>query len=447
MVKYSQDGAFIKAWGRKGTAPGEFDLPHSIAIDSQGRVFVGDRSNARIQIFDQDGNFLEAWDQFGMVSGIYISDDDVVYVADYQQHEALLVGNARDGSITSRIEPVIAEGIMADRHGSIFAGEVRGNMLRKFARKGQNRSAASDAWTAPSTPWGDPDLQGIWDFRTITPMERPPELAGKPVLTAEEAASFEARENRRLNRDLVDPETGGAIYPPASEGGVVPYNEFWYDRGTSLVEDRRTSLIVDPADGRIPPLTAEAEQRTAARSEYQRDHPADSWEDRSLGDRCIVGFNAGPPMVPSAYNNNVQLLQIPGYVVILNEMVHNARIVRLDGSPHGTIPQWAGDSRGYWEGATLVVETSNFNGQPSFRGSSGSLSVVERFTRVSPGAIRYEFTVEDPETWTRPWTAVVPMRETPDPMFEYACHEGNYSMAGILGGARAEERAAAGAAR
>ena len=448
VVKYSQDGAFIKAWGRKGTAPGEFDLPHSIAIDSQGRVFVGDRSNARIQIFDQDGNFLEEWDQFGMVSGIYISDDDVVYVADYQQHEALLVGNARDGSITSRIEPVIAEGIMVDKHGSIFAGEVRGNMLRKFARKsGQTRSATSAGWTAPSTPWGDPDLQGIWDFRTITPMERPAELAGKPVLTAEEAASFEVRENRRLNRDLVDPETGGAIYPPASEGGVVPYNEFWYDRGTSLVEDRRTSLIVDPADGRIPPLTAEAAERAAARREYQRDHPADSWEDRSLGDRCMVGFNAGPPMVPSAYNNNVQLLQTPGYVVILNEMVHNARIVRLDGSPHGSIRQWVGDSRGYWEDTTLVVETRNFNAQPSFRGSSGSLSVVERFTRVGAGAIRYEFTVEDPETWTRPWTAVVPLRETPDPMFEYACHEGNYSMAGILGGARAEERAAAGAAR
>ena len=227
----------------------------------------------------------------------------------------------------------------------------------------------------------------------------------------------------------------------------MPYNEFWYDRGTSLVEDRRTSLIVDPADGRIPPLTAEAAERAAARREYQRDHPADSWEDRSLGDRCMVGFNAGPPMVPSAYNNNVQLLQTPGYVVILNEMVHNARIVRLDGSPHGSIRQWVGDSRGYWEDTTLVVETRNFNAQPSFRGSSGSLSVVERFTRVGSGAVRYEFTGEDPETWTRPWTAVVPMRETPDPMFEYACHEGNYSMAGILGGARAEERAAAGAAR
>ena len=312
------------------------------------------------------------------------------------------------------------------------------------AAAGQSRTAASDGWTAPATPWGDPDLQGIWDFRTITPMERPAELAGKAVLTAEEAADFEARENRRLNRDLVDPEVGGAIYPPESEGGVVPYNEFWYDRGNALVEDRRTSLIVDPPDGRIPPLTAEAAARTAARSEYLRDHPADSWHDRSLGDRCILGFNAGPPMVPSAYNNNVQLLQTPDHVVLLNEMVHNARIVPLDGRPHGTIRQWVGDSRAHWEDATLVVETRGFGDLVGFRGgATASLQVVERFTLVGADTLRYEFTLEDPETWTRPWTAVVPMKRTPGPMFEYACHEGNYAMDGILAGARAEERAMA----
>ena len=309
---------------------------------------------------------------------------------------------------------------------------------------GQSRTAASDGWTAPVTPWGDPDLQGIWDFRTITPMERPAELAGKAVLTPEEAADFEVRENRRLNRDLVDPEVGGAIYPPASEGGVVPYNEFWYDRGNSLVEDRRTSLIVDPPDGRIPPLTAEAAARSAARSEYLREHPADSWHDRSLGDRCILGFNAGPPMVPSAYNNNVQLLQTPDHVVILNEMVHNARIVPLDGRPHGTIRQWVGDSRAHWEDATLVVETRGFGDLVGFRGgATANLRVAERFTLVGADSLRYEFTLEDSETWTRPWTAVVPMKRTPGPMFEYACHEGNYAMEGILGGARAEERAAA----
>ena len=307
----------------------------------------------------------------------------------------------------------------------------------------QAQSTAVGTSTPPQTPWGHPDLQGIWDFRTITPLERPDQFAGKQILTAAEAANFEAQENRRLNRDLVDPKRGGAIYPPASEGGVVPYNEFWYDRGTTLVEDKRTSLIVDPPDGRISPLTAEAEKRAAARRDYQRDHPADSWEDRSLGDRCIVGFNAGPPMVPGAYNNNVQLFQTPDYVVILNEMVHNARIVPLDGRPHGTIPQWVGDSRGHWEDTTLVVETTNLSEKSSFRGSSANVHLVERFTRVSPDTIRYEFTVADPATWTRPWTAAVPMTKTEGPMFEYACHEGNYAMAGILSGARAEERAAA----
>ena len=308
---------------------------------------------------------------------------------------------------------------------------------------GQTRPATSGNWTAPSTPWGDPDLQGIWDFRTITPMERPSEFAGKQVLTDEEAANFESQENRRLNRDLIDPTKGGALYPPESAGGVVPYNEFWYDRGTTLVEDRRTSLIVDPPDGRIPPLTAEAEKRAVARRAYRRDHPADSWEDRSVGDRCIVGFNAGPPIVPAAYNNNVQLFQTPDSVVILNEMVHNARIVRLDGHPHGTIRQWVGDSRGHWEGKTLVVETTNLSEQSSFRGSSANLHLIERFTRISPDTITYEFTVEDPETWTRPWTAAVPMTKTQGPMFEYACHEGNYAMEGILSGARADERAGA----
>ena len=304
------------------------------------------------------------------------------------------------------------------------------------------QSATAPA-AGPRTPWGTPDLQGIWDFRTITPLERPSDLAGKQVLTNEEAAKFEEQENRRLNRDLVDPKKGGAIYPPESEGGVVPYNEFWYDRGTTLVADKRTSLIVDPSDGRIPPLTAEAEKRAAARREYRRDHPADSWEDRSLAERCILGFNAGPPIVPGAYNNNVQLFQTPHYVVILHEMIHHARIVPLDGRPHGTIRQWVGDSRGHWEDETLVVETTNFRKKSSFRGSSANLHVVERFTRVSPDTIGYEFTVEDSETWTRPWTAAVPMTKTEGPMFEYACHEGNYAMEGILSGARAEERAAA----
>ena len=319
-------------------------------------------------------------------------------------------------------------------------------VLIPIAVAGQTRSATSSGATPPVTTWGDPDLQGIWDFRTITPMERPSQFAGKEVLTDEEAASFEQEENLRLNRDLIDPELGGLNYLPQSQGGVVPYNEFWYDRGTALVEDKRTSLIVSPPDGRIPPLTAEAQQRATARREYRSAHLADSWEDRSIGDRCVVGFNAGPPMVPSAYNNNVQLFQTTDYVVILNEMIHNARIVPLDGRPHGTIRQWVGDSRGHWEDQTLVVETTNLNENSGFRGSSPGVRVVERFTRVSADTLSYEFTLDDPETWTAPWTALVPMTKTEGPMFEYACHEGNYSMEGILGGARAQERAAGAAA-
>jgi len=312
--------------------------------------------------------------------------------------------------------------------------------LIPVAAAGQARSATSGDSSPPLTTWGDPDLQGVWDFRTITPMERPSQFADKAVLTDEEAAGFQREENRRLNRDLIDPEVGGLNYAPQSQGGVVPYNEFWYDRGTSLVEDKRTSLIVSPPNGKIPPLTTEAQERATTRRAYRSAHPADSWEDRSVGDRCIVGFNAGPPMVPSAYNNNVQLFQTADYVVILNEMVHNARIVSLDNRPHGTILQWVGDSRGHWEGDTLVVETTNLNEKSGFRGSSSTARVVERFTRITPDTLSYEFTLDDPKTWTAPWTAVVPMTKTEDPMFEYACHEGNYSMEGILGGARAQER-------
>src|SRR5882762_3430396 len=197
-------------------------------------------------------------------------------------------------------------------------------------------------WTPPRTSDGQPDLQGVWEFATITPMERPRELAGKQVLTAEEAAKFEVEHNRRENRDLIDPAKGGSQYPP---GAVIPYNEFWYDRGTKVIATRRTSLIVDPPDGRIPPLTPEAKRRQDAVAAAQREdqvpggHPhADSWEDRSVTDRCILGFNSGPPMIPSAYNNNLQIFQAPEYVVILNEMNHNARVIPLDGRPHLTQP-------------------------------------------------------------------------------------------------------------
>ena len=305
------------------------------------------------------------------------------------------------------------------------------------------------------TSWGDPDLQGIWDFRTITPLERPEDLTGQEFLTEEEAAAFAEAQTRRQNRDLIDSAQGGLNYAPEADGGVVPYNEFWYDRGTSVVSSRRTSLIIDPPDGRLPPLTPEGQRRADVQREIgreeQRGRPrADNPEDRDVGDRCIMGFNAGPPMVPSAYNNNVQLFQTSDYVVIFNEMVHNARIVPLDGRPHGTIPQWVGDSRGRWEGDTLVVDTTNFYGETSLNGSGPAMHLVERFTRVDADTVNYEIAVENPDIWTRPWTAAFPLMKLDDQvpqMFEYACHEGNYSMATILRGARLEEKAAEEAAR
>ena len=199
------------------------------------------------------------------------------------------------------------------------------------------------------------------------------------------------------------------------------------DRGHRSVGTRRTSLIVDPPNGRMPPRTAEAETRTEARRESRRGHPADSWLDLSAFDRCILGFNAGPPITPGGYNQNMQLFQTPDHVVLVTEMVHTARVVPLDGRAALTdgVPQWSGNSRGHWEGDTLVVETSNVNDKRRWRGSTKNMNLVERFTRVDADTLEYEFTVTDPETWTSSWTASIPMRRTDVPMYEYACHEGN----------------------
>ncbi len=294
---------------------------------------------------------------------------------------------------------------------------------------------STNTTTTPRTPWGQPDLQGIWDFRSITPLQRPEELADKEFLSAEEAASLEQKAADR-NAELWNApprrtETGG---------NVGAYNNFWMDRGTTGIETRRTSLIVDPANGRIPPLTAEAEKRTEARNAYRRDHPADSWEDRGLADRCM--FTTGLPIVPSAYNNNAHLFQTPDYVALLIEMTHTVRIIPLDKRPLGNILQFVGNSRGHWEDDTLVVETRGFHPLTSVRGSTPNARLLERFTRVSPNTLQYEFTVEDSETWTRPWTAQVLLTRADEPLYEYACHEGNYALAGILAGARAVEAAA-----
>lgn len=290
--------------------------------------------------------------------------------------------------------------------------------------------------TTLRTSWGHPDLQGIWDFATITPLERPKELAGKEVLSAEEAAEFEQKTLQQRNPDRRD---GGA---QADVGRA--YNQFWWDYGTKVVGSKRTSLIVDPPDGRVPALTPEGQKRADARNAV-RQRSAHGPEDRNLWERCILGGNTGPPMAPGPYNNLVQIFQTRNQVVILNEMINDARIVPLDGRPHlpANIRQWRGDSRGHWEGDTLVVDTTNFRDETNFRGASSRLHVVERFRRVDSDTLLYEFTVEDPLTWTKPWSAAIPMQKSEGPLFEYACHEGNYGMFNILTGARAEEKGAA----
>ena len=314
--------------------------------------------------------------------------------------------------------------------------------LASVSVAGQTQSTAGAASTSLRTAWGQPDLQGVWDFRTLTPMERPEELAEKQVLTAEEAAQFQ--EGRLVEIAALDDEVPADI--------VGNYNQFWFDRGTTVVETNRSSLVVDPPDGRIPPLTPAAQAQQAAMAEARKgvgghEPTPGGWLDdlgaNGLQVRCILGFNSGPPMTPSAYNNNVQLIQTQDQVVILNEMNHNARIVPLDGRPHlgPELRQWVGDSRGRWDGDTLVVETTNFLRETSFmRGASGpEMHLVERFTRVDADTLLYEVTVDDPATWTSPWTYSVPMMRNPDPIYEYACYEGNYAMETILAGARADE--------
>ena len=304
--------------------------------------------------------------------------------------------------------------------------------------------------TPPRTPWGQPDLQGIWDFRTITPLERPEELADKEFLTAKEAANLEQetvdRNEDLLNRPAQRTEVTESV-DRGEDGAPGFYNNFWLDQGTTTVGTRRTSLIVDPPDGRIPAVRPQVAARAELR-QILRDRQAHGPEDRGTSERCLLGFNSGPPMTPGGYNQNMQLFQTADHVVILNEMVHNARIIPLDGRSHlpAHLRQWAGDSRASWEGDTLVVETRNFLGEISLRGSSANLQLVERFTRLDADTLLYEFTVMDPTSWARPWTAQVPMTRTDDPLYEYACHEGNYSMESTLAGARAQEQAAAEAA-
>ena len=321
-------------------------------------------------------------------------------------------------------------------------------------------AAAQGAGAAepPRTPWGAPDLQGVWDFRSITPMERPDDQADQEFLSAEEAARLEQetleRNEELLSRPAQRTSTTESV-DQGENGAPGFYNNFWLDRGTTIVGTRRTSLVVDPANGKMPPLTTEEEARRAEDEERREgvgNHsptPGGWVEDlgaNGLQLRCITGFNSGPPMTPGGYNNNVQVFQTPDYVALLNEMNHNARIVPLDGRAHVDLAQWTGDSRGHWEGDTLVVETSRFLRETSFAsGRAGkNLRLVERFTRVSQDTLQYQAIVDDPTVWSTPWTYEVPMQWNDQPLYEYACHEGNYGLYNILAGARAQEAAEAG---
>jgi hypothetical protein len=298
-------------------------------------------------------------------------------------------------------------------------------------------AAKAEKWTPPRTAWGEPDLQGVWSYATITPLERPDNQAGKDVLSDEEVAALDK-----------EARTGADRRDGSAEADLArAYNAFWYDRGKS---DGRTSLIVDPPDGRLPSLTPEGRRRRAAIAEQSLAHPFDSVEDRPLQERCII-YHGVPPL-PSGYNNTYQIFQTPGYVAIVDENIHDVRGIPLDGRPHvgGNIRQWNGNSRGHWEDNTLVVETTNYSQKTTFRFpvAPESLRSVERFTRVAANKIDYRFTINDPTTYTRPWTAVLPMTNLPDyVIYEYACHEGNYAIEHGLSGARNLEKAAARAAK
>ena len=294
-------------------------------------------------------------------------------------------------------------------------------------------------WTPPRTADGQPDLQGIWSNASIIPLERPKELEGKQSLTPEEMADYEAKVFNRSSREK-----------PLPAGQVGTYNDFWWDGDSKRAQNLRTSIIVDPADGKVPALTPQAQQRAEADRVYARQHPADGPEDRPLYERCIVFPMTGPPMLPSFYDNhqygplttNYQIVQTPEYVTLLMEVMHEMRIIPLDGRPHlpSTVRQWKGDARGHWEGNTLVVDSTNFTDKTRFRGADENLHLIERFTRTAPNILLYEFMVDDPTAFTKPWKGEIPMIASDGPLFEHACHEGNYGLAGILGGARADEK-------
>ena len=316
------------------------------------------------------------------------------------------------------------------------------------ATHAEDANKSGKKFAAPKTEFGHPDLRGVWNFSSNTPFERPARFKDREFMTKEEYAEMQALVQKRSEES--DNSSGGS-------GGVGGYNQFWVesgDQGANL----RTSLVVDPPNGRLPPLQPGVKSENGGLGPdtggqrpvrfrvggVRKDGP----EDRGLSERCLMGFNSGPPFVPSMYNNNVQIFQTKTHAVIMTEMIHDSRIVPLDGRPHldPALRQWSGDSRGRWEGDTLVVETKNFTDKTNvFRGAGDGtdMKLIERFTRVGPDQVNYEFTIEAPKTFTRPFTVLVPMVRADGELFEYACHEGNYGMVNILQGARQEEREAA----
>ena len=308
------------------------------------------------------------------------------------------------------------------------------------------QTAAPDNWTSPRTADGHPDLQGTWANNSATPLQRPEQLGDKARLTDEELAELTSQIATFRNAEQAGDLLGDRLIQQALGNSEFQdfdavtgnYNAFW------LVErhlDNRTSLIIDPPNGRRPPQTDASSARARERAAYGRAHPADGPEDRGLGDRCL---HFAVPNMGSGYNSYFQLLQTPDQVTIIQEMGHLVRTIPLDGRPHldDKIPQWTGNARGRWDGDTLVVETRNYESRSRFSGASENLVLVERFSRTAPNVLRQEITLNDPDTWTRPWTVELLLEQTQEPIFEYACHEGNYAMPGILGGARAQERAA-----
>jgi hypothetical protein len=301
--------------------------------------------------------------------------------------------------------------------------------------------ASAKPYVVPRTPDGHPDLQGYWTNETVTPMERPKGLGAKEFYTDAELAENKRREEARDSKAL----EGRGTEPGTADDVHYDFAQFGLDRGQSKIAwDNRTSLIVGP-EGTIPPMLPEARKRAADIAAKNKGHEMDGPENRPLSARCLLLGYESVPMLPAGYNNNLQIMQSAGYVTILHEMNHSYRVIPTDNSPHlpAGVLLWKGDSKGRWEGDTLVVDVTNFDPRNPFHGSGDKLHVVERFTRVADGTILYRFTVEDPTTWDKPWTAEIAMTKNVGPLYEFGCHEGNYGLANTLNGARVAEQEAA----